>query len=135
MPGQHAWCRPHLSISFSFLPSSSSPFFIILPLILLVFLTLILRLSWLLGRTTRSQRARGRFSSRLTMEERRRLPLSFLGSGTSLNVYPLISHRAFDWVKFLNVSTTFLSSSPGSGIGFFSLGNGPSSWPFWLQFR
>ncbi|KAL4204049.1 hypothetical protein AMTRI_Chr01g107750 [Amborella trichopoda] len=125
----------HLSISSFFFPSPSSSFFIVFPLILLGFLTLILRLSWLLRRTTQSPRARGRFSSGLTMEERRRLSLFFLGLGTSLKVFPPISYRTFDRVKFLDVSMAFLSSGPGSGIGFFFVSNGPSSRPFWLQFQ
>ncbi|KAL4201420.1 hypothetical protein AMTRI_Chr02g215980 [Amborella trichopoda] len=104
---------PHIFISF-----------IIFPMILPIFIALTLRLSW----------ARGRFSSRLAMKKRKKPPFFFLGLGTSLKVYPLISCRAIDWVKFLDASMAFLSSDPSSEIGFFPPGSGPSSWPFWLQF-
>ncbi|KAL4205100.1 hypothetical protein AMTRI_Chr01g135520 [Amborella trichopoda] len=71
--------------------------------------------------------ARGRFSNGLTTEERRRIPPFFLRLGISLKVCPLISRRAFDRVRFLDASIAFLTSDPGSEIGFFSLGSGPSS--------
>ncbi|KAL4196667.1 hypothetical protein AMTRI_Chr04g184330 [Amborella trichopoda] len=123
------------SLKLNFFPlTSSSPFFIFFPLFLQAFITPIFRLSWLLRRTTQSPRARGRFSSGLSTEERRRIPSFFLGLGTSLKVCPLISHRAFDPVMFSDTSITFLSSDPGSKIGFFPLNSGPSSWPFWHQF-
>ncbi|KAL4194969.1 hypothetical protein AMTRI_Chr05g71090 [Amborella trichopoda] len=80
-------------------------------------------------------KGKGRFSSRLSVKERRRSPPFFLGLDTSLKVCPLISHRAFDLAMFLDVSMAFLSSDPSSEIGFFPLGSGLSSWPFWLEFR
>ncbi|KAL4181224.1 hypothetical protein AMTRI_Chr12g270220 [Amborella trichopoda] len=116
------------------LSTSSSPSFIIFLLFLQVLLAYIFRLSWLLGGTMRSPRARGRSSSELTMEERRRTPLFFLELGTSLRVSPLIFLRAFGRVKFPDASMALLSSDPGSEIGFFLLSSGSSSWPFWLQF-
>ncbi|KAL4190996.1 hypothetical protein AMTRI_Chr07g27390 [Amborella trichopoda] len=119
------------SFKLNFLPPIFiSSIFTIFPLILLISLALILRLSWLQRRTTQSPTARGRFSRGLAVEERKRPPLFFLGFGTSLKVCPPISHRAFDRVKFLDASMTFLSLDPCFGIGFFLLGNSPSLWPF-----
>ncbi|KAL4183252.1 hypothetical protein AMTRI_Chr11g97280 [Amborella trichopoda] len=121
------------SNSIFFLSTASSSFFIIFPLFLSF--APILSFSWLLRKTTRSPRARGRLLSELTTEERRRTPLFFLGLGTSLKFCPLIFLKVFGLVKFPDTSMAFLSSDPDSEIGFFLLSSGQSSWPFWLLFR